>query len=148
MSKTQTKAFLDTRPVPMPDSAEVKVVPIPIDFAASAYSSGDLIELVKLPIGVRCVDWALNFPDIDSGGSPAIAFSLGIENTGGTDIGTEVWASGLTAAQTGGVVRNTTGACATGDTTVDRNVVLKVTTAAATYAGAGQRAHLLLSLVG
>lgn len=148
MAKTQTKVFTGVRNLPMPDHAEIRELAVPIEFSSSAYASGDLIQVIKLPAGVRCVDWALNLPDIDSGGSPAIAWSLGVENTGGTDLGSEVWGSGLTAGQTTSIVRNSTNVSAQGDITADRNIDLKCTTIAATYAGSGTVGYLMLKLVG
>lgn len=148
MAVTTTKAFTNVRPIPQPDDAAVKRVAIDIEFSSSAYAANDYIRVAKLPIGVKCVDWALVFPDIDSNGSPALASSLGIENAGLTDIGSEVWGSGLTAGQSTAVVRNTSSVCAQGDVTTERNLILKITTAAATYAGAGKTGQLILDLVG
>lgn len=148
MAKFQSKVFTGQVNVPQPNSAEIYEILVPFDFPATAPAANDLIELLKLPAGVRCVDWAAIFPDIDTGGSPAFAFSLGVENTAGTDLGTEVWGTGLTAGQSTTVSRNTTSVAAQGDVSTDRAIAIKVTTAAATYAGAGKRGHVLLKLVG
>lgn len=147
MTTTTTKAFTNVRPVPQPDDAAIKRVAVDIEFSSSAYVANDYIRLLKLPIGVKCVDWALVFPDIDTG-TAAIAWSLGTENTGGTDISAEVWGSALTAGQTVAPVRNVSSVCAQGDTTAERTLVLKCTTAAATYAGSGKVGQLILDLVG
>lgn len=144
MAKFQTKTFNDVTPIVLPDTAKPEWVAVPIEFKATAYAQNDLIELCKLPIGYQCLDWALVFPDIDSGGSPALASSLGTINTAGDDISSEVWGSGLTAGQSTSIVRNTTSAAAQGDTTKERTVVLKITTVAATYAGSGKVGHLLM----
>jgi hypothetical protein len=140
-----TKVASGIRNVPQPDSADLLEVTIPIEWPAVALASGDLIRCVKLPAGVRCVDWSLISSDIDSGGS-ALAFSLGVENAGGTDLGTEVWGTAIAAAAGGVPTRNALAVCAQGDTTVDRWIDLKCTTIATTYAGSGKVADLVLKL--
>lgn len=145
MAVTKTKIFTGVRQVPMPSDAAIDEVVVPIEWSASAYASGDLIQCVKLPAGVRCLDWRLISPDIDSGGS-AFAFSLGVENAGGTDLGTEVWGTALTFAGTGVPASNVLSVCAAGDVTADRNIDLKCTTIATTYAGSGIIGYLILKL--
>ena len=147
MAITTTKVASGVRNLPMPDEAEICEITVPIEWAATAYASGDLIRCIKLPAGVRCVDWALLSSDIDSGGS-AFAFSLGVENAGGTDLGTEVWGTAITAPGTGVPFRNALAACAQGDVTAERWIDLKCTTIATTYAGSGKVADLVLKLVG
>lgn len=148
MAKFQTKAFLGLKPVPQPENAYINQVAVPIEFPSTSPAANDLIEVVELPAGVRCVDWAVAFPDVDSGGAPAAAYSLGVENAGGTDLGTEVWGTGLTGGQTGSTNRASTSASATGDVSASRKVALKCTAASATYAGSGKVGYLLLSLIG
>lgn len=148
MAKYQTKIFTGVRQIPMPDHAEVRQVVVPIEFPSAALIGNDLIEVCKLPAGVRCVDWSLILPDIDSGGSAAIAFSLGVENVGGTDLGSEVWGTALNAGQAGVPSRNVLSVSAQGNASADRNIALKCTTAAATYDGSGKVGHLVLSLIG
>ena len=123
----------------------MKLAPELVVFAA--FASADLLQLVDLPIGIKCLDWAISFPDIDTG-APALAWSLGVENAGGTDLGSEVWGTGLTAGQSTAIVRNTTSLAAQGDSTVQRRVSLKCTTIAATYAGATKVGQVLLLLQG
>jgi hypothetical protein len=146
VAKYQTKAFLGKRPMILPRDAAGMWVPVDVEFPSVAPVANDLIEICELPIGVKCLDWAEVFPDIDSNGAPALAHSLGIENAGGTDLGSEVWATGLTAGQSTALVRNTTSVPAQGDSTVNRKLAMKVTTAAATYAGAGKVGQILLLL--
>jgi len=148
VAKTQTKVFTGVRQVPMPDHAEIRQVAVPIEFASAAYVANDLIQVVKLPAGVRCIDWSLILPDVDTNGAPTLAFSLGVENVGGTDLGTEVWGTGLAAGQAGVPSRNVLAVSSQGDISVDRNIDLKITTAAATYAGADKIGYLVLSLIG
>lgn len=146
MAKFQTKAFLGKKPITLPEDAAGRWAIVDVEFPATAPVANDLIELCELPIGVKCLDWIEVFPDVDSGGSPAFAHSLGIENAGGTDLGSEVWVAGSTAGQSTAIVRNGTSIAAQGDTTAVRKLAIKVTTAAATYAGAGKVGQVLLLL--
>ena len=148
MAKYQTKAFKGQKPIILPRDASGMWVVVDVEFPAVAPVANDLIELCALPIGVKCLDYTLVFPDIDSNGAPAFAFSIGEENAGGTDLGagTAVWATGLTAGQSTAIVRNATSLPAQQPTTADRNLAIKVTTAAATYAGAGKVGQVLLLL--
>lgn len=143
MAKFQTKTFNDVTPLVLPTDAKPTWISVPIEFKATAYAAADLIEACKLPIGLRVLDWALSFPDIDSGAA-GLAWSLGTENAALDDISAEVWGSALTAGQSTAIVRNTTSVASQGDITKDRTVVLKCTTIAGTYAGAGKVGHLLL----
>jgi hypothetical protein len=146
VAKFQTKAFSGKRPAILPRDASAMWVPVDVEFPATAPAANDLIELVELPIGVKCLDWTLVFPDIDSNGTPTFAASLGTENVGGTDLSAEVWGSALTAGQAALIARNTSNVSAQGDITTVRKVALKVTTAAATYAGATKVGQVLLLL--
>lgn len=146
MAKIKTDAFTNKKPVPQPDSAAIKWVPIDVVFPSAALAVGDLIELVELPIGVGLLDYTIAFPDIDTGVA-AFAFSIGSENAGGTDLGT-VYESGLTAGQTDTVVRCGKAAAAQEVTTAARKIAIKVTAAAATYAGSGKTGQVLLALRG
>lgn len=148
MAKFQTKAFLGKKPIILPRDAAAMWVPVDVEFPSTAPVANDLIELCELPIGVKCLDYVIVFPDIDTNGAPAFAFSIGEENAGGTDLGagTAVWATGLTAGQSTAVVRNTTSVPAQQPTTDTRKIAIKVTTAAATYAGATKVGQVLLLL--
>lgn len=148
MAKIQTKAFTNVRPLFLPSNGGATFLSIDVDFPAVALAANDLIELAEIPAGYQVLDYALVFPDIDSGGAPALAFSLGVENVGGTDLGAEVWGAAITAGQTNAIVRAATSAAAQGNASVDRKVALKVTTAAATYAGAGKKGQVLLLVQG
>lgn len=145
MAKIQSKQFSGAKPVTLPVSAYPQWAAIDIEFPTAALASGDLVQLCKLPIGVKCLDWVILFPDIDSG-TVALAFSLGVENAGATDLDTEVWGTGLTAGQSTAIVRNTTSLSAQGVTTTDRVIDLKCTTAAGTWAGATKTGQVLLLL--
>ena len=158
MAKTQTKCFTNAKPLVLPTEALPEWTAVDVEFSAAAYAANDYIQLCTLPEGYKCLDWALVFPDIDTGVA-AIAWSLGVSNATlavpvSTDIGSEVWGSALTAGQSNAVVRNATSVCAQGQvkaTTLlsgDREIVLKCTTAAATYAGSGKVGQLLMLLQG
>lgn len=146
MAKYQTDAFTNKKPVPQPTDASIKWVAIDVAFPAAAPAANDLIELVELPPGVALIDYAFVFPDIDTGVA-AFAFSFGHENAGGTDLGT-VYESGLTAGQSDAIVRAGKSAAAQEATTASRKLAIKVTTAAATYAGSGKTGQVLLALRG
>lgn len=147
MAKYQSKQFTGQKPIVLPDDASAEWTTIDIEFPATAFASGDLLQLAELPIGIRCLDWFITFPDIDTG-APALAWSLGIENAGGTDLGTEVWGTGLTAGQSTASVRNATSLSSQGDTTTVRRLSMKCTTIAATYAGATKVGQVVLLLQG
>lgn len=145
MAKFQTKCFTGQRPIVIPDDASAEWISVDVEFPTTTPIVGDLIQCCSLPIGVKCQDWFINFPDIDSGGA-ALAFSLGVENAGGTDLGAEIWGAALAAGAAGATVRNALATSAQGDITTVRNIDLKVTTAATTYAGATKTGQLMLLL--
>lgn len=118
-----------------PTDAGVYECLVPITFAATTYAGNDLIGLVRVPVGVRVVDWYIITDDMDTGGSPAIVFSIGTLDSisAPTDLGV-TWKSGITIGQTGGVQRMDTTGAPLQAITAERAVALKVTTAAATYA--------------
>lgn len=147
MALIKTTAYTNVRPLFTPVSAEVCNSPVQIDFPSAAPAANDLILLATIPAGVKLDDYSLILPDIDSGGSPAFAFSIGIANAGLTDLGT-VLVSGVTTGQASGVYRAANAAHLALDSTVDRVLALKVTTAAATYDGAGKVGKALLALEG
>ena len=144
MPNYQTKAYNNVKPLPLPISAIPQWVAVDVEFRSVNYAINDLIELCELPIGHKVLDWFINFPDIDSNGTPTWAMSLGIENALGNDLGAEVWATGLTAGQSNALVRNTTSVSAQGDIANNRKLALKVTAAAATYAGAAKTGQVML----
>lgn len=145
MAKYQTKCFDNRKPITLPDDASPEWASIDIEYPTTALIVSDLIELAELPIGFKCLDWIFIPADADSNGAPVLAFSLGVENVGGTDLGTEVWATGLLSG-TANLTRNTTNIAAQGDITTNRKLALKCTVAAATYAGSGKVGQLLVLL--
>lgn len=158
MAKTTTKCFTNAKPLVLPTEAYPEWTAVDVEFSTAAYTAGDYIQLCTVPSGYKCLDWTLVFPDIDTG-TAAIAWSLGVSNATlaipvSTDIGSEVWGSALTAGQTTAVVRNASSVSAQGQVFAtstlsgDREIVLKCTTAAATYAGSGKVGQLLMLLQG
>lgn len=160
MATTKTKAFDNLKPIVLPAGAAPEWINVEVEFASSAYAANDIIKVCKLPEGYRVLDWTLMFPDIDTG-TPALAWSFGVSNASvaspdGTDIGSslQVWGTGLTAGQSVAPVRNASSNCAQdaikSTTTVpgDREIVLKCTTIAATYAGSGKVGNVLMLVQG
>jgi len=137
MPSINTKQFDGIKPMYTPDAAEVCGAHVDIEFPSTAFVANDLIRLAVIPAGVRCVDYKLVFPDIDSNASPTFAFSVGELNAAGTDLAT-VYASGITAGQASTIYRAVNAAIFESNSANDRRIAIKVTTAAATYAGAGK----------
>lgn len=150
MAKFQTKAFLGRKPITLPDDATAEWTPVDIEHSATALAVNDLIECCEIPPGYDVLDWMVVPQDIDSGGSPTVAFSIGIENSTFDDLASSngTWQTGLTGFQTGTVVRSTSSNPILNDRSTTRKVALKCTTAAATYAGSGKVSKLLLLLAG
>lgn len=136
MPSINTKQYDGFKPMYTPDDAEVCGAHVDIDFPTAAFAANDLIRLTTIQAGIRIPDYKVVFPDIDTGAG--FAWSIGELNAAGTDLAV-VWASGITVGQTSGVHRPTTGAHFESDSTVDRRIAIKVTTAAAGYAGASKR---------
>jgi hypothetical protein len=147
VAKFTTKVFSKVKSIPQPDTAAIISVPVDVDFPTVAPAANDIVELATLPPGVTLQDYSMHFPDIDSNGAPTAAWSFGVLNAGSTDLAT-VYATGLTAGQSNAVVRNPNTDCAQADSTVERRLGLKLTTAAATWGGAGKTGQVLLELRG
>lgn len=147
MPKYQTDVFTGRKSVPQPDNTFIVKVPVEVVFPSTALVANDLIELCKLAPGVQVVDFDVIAPQLDSNGAPTLAFSLGSENAGGTDLGV-VYEAGLIPGRgaTGSIVRATTAGAYSADASADRAIALKVTTAAATSATAGKKALVVLHL--
>lgn len=134
MATTLTaKAATAQQPSVTPDAAgEVYAVRGSIDLAA-ALGLGDVIEMVKLPAGCVPVDFIIDTDDLDSGGAPALAMSVGL--TAGTVA--ELRAAGAVGQAAGLVRMDSVLAPRVAATNADRTVGLKVTTAPATGATSG-----------
>lgn len=147
MAIYSTDVYTGRRSIEAPTGVNIQKSPIDVDFPTVALAAGDVVKLVTVPAGVTLQDYELHFPDIDSNGTPALAFSFGVLNAAGTDLAT-VYASGLTAGQSSAIVRNPNTDAAQADNSVERRLALKVTAAAGTYAGAGKRGTVLVHLRG
>ncbi len=161
MATIKTKCFNDVKPLVLPSDAKPTWVSVDVEFPTAAPIAADIIKVCKMPEGFRVLDWALIFPDIDANGVPTLAFSFGVSNAtvlvpDGTDIGAalQIWGAALTAGQAVAPVRNASTNCAqdaiksTATVPGDREIILKVTTAAATYAGAAKIGQVLMLVQG
>jgi hypothetical protein len=113
-------------------------------------AAGDIIDLGPLPANLDPKDVMLASEDLDADGSPTITLSVGLLNSGKTDLngGTnETWITASTVGQAGGIVRATTAAVAMmGSSTSERRLGIKVVAGAATGAGAGKKIAVLLDV--
>ena len=141
MALKQNQFALGQYPMPVPSGAEVISQRLLYDSAVhGAVALNDIIEMGFLPEECVPVDWVLDCSDLDSNGSPAIVLAVGILTAAKDDISTvaadggAAWASGLTTAQAGGMVRPTTRPTwLTQPSNSRRSVGVKVSTAAATF---------------
>lgn len=149
MASFKTGAILGVKPLYLPDDAEVCGSPVEISWAdaGAGIAANDIIQLAELPPSVELVDYTIVTDDIDGNGTPTVAFSFGVLNAAGTDLA-EVYATGITAAQAGGIYRAAGVAQLASDRQSTRRLGLKATGATATAALTGKRAVVLLQLRG
>lgn len=151
MAFTNSNDYLDGRkPAPTPAGGEVVACRFSLSLVAGDLDLNDIGAVGILPAG--CVPVALIYDsdDLDSNGTPTIAASVGILNSGGTDLSTAaadggaVWGSGITTSQAGGQAQVVSKALSrVTASTSDRKIGVKFTTAAAT-AAAGELGLTLL----
>jgi predicted transcriptional regulator len=104
---------------------------------------GDIIDLGPIPANSTVEDVIIDSDDLDSNGSPTIAFDVGVMSgnpgeTGTRTCGAEFFAAS-TVAQAGGVARTTLKtAFRVAPVQTDKSVGLKITTAAATQPATGK----------
>lgn len=108
-------------------------------------AANDIVQLAILPAGHKPVDAILEADDLDTNGNPTITVSIGVINSGGTDLVADTnFLTDSTVAQAGGVARAAVlkglQLAATGS---DRIVGAKITTVAATKAAGKLRLKLL-----
>lgn len=146
MSRILSELLTGKKNGPLPNDGGVSELPVTVVLPA-ALAVGDLIELVDLPQFVSLVDYDVIAPQLDSNGAPTLALSIGEEATDFTDLST-VYESGLTPGRTasGNVVRCGNAAASQASVAASRRIAVKVTTAAATYAGAGKTVTFVLHL--
>lgn len=140
--------------LPLPETGVIETVAVDINWAdaGATIAVNDVVQLVDIPPNVEVLDWKFITEDIDSNGTPTVAFSLGVLNAGRTAIGggaNDTWATGITAGQTGGAaLPNPASAQAInpllGGRTTTRAIGLVATAATATAQLAGRRATLIL----
>ncbi|WP_213956342.1 hypothetical protein [Variovorax sp. dw_954] len=149
MARFLSEVLTGKKPGPQPYDGSVLQLPVTIVLPTAALASGDLLELVELPPYVDLLDYDIFAPQLDSNGTPLLAFSLGSENAGLTDLGV-VYEAGLIFGRTanGSVSRAGSANQLAADTTVARRLALKVTAIAATWAGAGKTITAMLHLRG
>lgn len=132
----------------------VRGIPFEMQFAANqaAPAVGDIIDLGDFPVDAIPVDAKLFSDDLDSNGVPTITFSLGFLNAAKTDLGAganDTFIAATTIPQTGGVARATLAApYLSGASSVTRRLGLKVTAAAATWAGQGKKVCAVIEVFG
>lgn len=149
MAKYLSEVYSGKRNVPQPGSVEICPVPVDVIFGATALAVGDIIMLTDIPAGVKLSDYTFSAPQLDSHGTPTLAFSLGDANDARDDL-TTVYETGLIPGRTasGSLVRAGNALASQADSTIVRNLALKVTTAAATAATSGKTLTALLSFRG
>lgn len=136
-------------PISYPDCAgDVVVNRFEIDLAAAPLKGvtlalNDVLDIGVIPATAQVVDVVIDSDDLDTGGSPALTFDVGVltgdpGTTGSRTCGAEFF-SASTVAQAGGVVRTTLKtAFRVAAAAKDTSVGVKITAAAATQATSGK----------
>lgn len=114
-------------------------------------AAGDIIDLGPLPAGLSILDTMIITDDLDTNSTPTITLSVGLLNSGKTDLngGTnETFIAASNVGQTGGIARATTAASyLLGAAATERRLGVKVVAGAATGAGAGKKVAVILTAV-
>jgi hypothetical protein len=142
-----TDAYTGKYPIRVqPVESDCIEVPIPFNMPTANVANGDILQLIKIPAGVKIVDWYIMTDDCDSNGTPTIAFSLGSLNslTAPTAL-TTTYKSGITIAQNGALQRADNANAFLEDPSNIRAIGLLFTAAAATYV-TGKTGMLVLKL--
>ncbi len=139
MTLILSKYAKGTEPLSYPSTAGEAVA---IRFShqlTSAPAVGDILELACIPSNCRVAEIIPDLDDLDSNGAPAILFDIGImsgsfgQEDNARTCGAEFF-SGSNLAQAGGVARPTLKtAYRTTQSSIDRGIGVKFTTAAATF---------------
>lgn len=152
MPSFRTRHALGLAQLPLPESGLVETISVDINWADAGanIAVNDVVQICDVPPNVEVLEWKFISDDIDSNGTPTVAFSLGVLNAARTALGagaSDTWATGITVGQAGGVAIPS-GAQAInpllGGRTVNRPIGLVATAATATAQLAGRRATLLL----
>lgn len=142
MAFTNSNDFLTGRkPTVTCDCAEVVAVRYALTVATGDLTLNNVGVIGLLPGGAVPVAVLVDSDDLDTHGTPTIAWSIGLANTGETDISTAAadggaaWGTALTVSQAGGQVQVLSKAISrVTATSGDRKIMLKATAAAATAA--------------
>ena len=144
MAFTNSNDFITGRkPVPTSAGLELLAVRFPIDLVAADLDANDVGAVAILPAGHQLAGIIYDSDDLDTNASATIAASIGPINAGETDL-SAVWASGITASQSGTSAQPAlTPAALRYSASTDTKIGIKFTAAAATKA-AGQVGLTLL----
>lgn len=129
-------------PILSGDTATELVALVATFVVPASLAVNDVIEMGPLPAGMVVADLTVDFPDLDSNGTPTVKFDAGLLagnylDTGSRDCDATLF-SQSTAGQTGGIARMAaSGALSLGPNTGDKSWGLKVQTGAATLAAGG-----------
>ncbi|WP_159917923.1 hypothetical protein [Pantoea sp. 18069] len=147
MPKYQSDVATGKKAVPQPFDASVLTVAVDLTLPTAALVANDLLELLEVPPGVQVVGVDVVAPQLDSNATPTLAFSLGVLNAAGTDLGT-VYEAGLKpgVGAPGSAATANAAALAFANRDGARKLALKVTTAAATSASAGKQVLALVRM--
>jgi len=141
------KSKFANRVKPVPSVQSSVVTQIAYDFTTeTALANGDIVDLGPIPAGLEIVDCVAIFDDHDAHASPTVTMSVGILNSGKTDLNSTGFIVDSAAPQTGGVARaTTTTAYLLAAGTAERSLGVKVTAAVATAAAVGKKLCVILS---
>lgn len=132
------------------DASNLTECVLPIALTANP-SVGDIAVLGYIPEDHQVVDWFVTSDDLDSNGTPTIAFSVGVLLADRTDIDTTArgggaaWATGVNAAQGATLVRNASRACVETPPVANskKEVGIKFTAASATFVAGTIKLHMI-----
>lgn len=102
-------------------------------------TAGDIIQMVKVPRGATVLDVTLTATDMDTNGTPTVAYTVG--DTGDADR----FITTSTVGQTGGVARMNAATGANYRYTSDTTIDITVGTASATFAAGTLTLTVLLA---
>ncbi len=135
-----------TRPASTVDSAGGLCVNRAVYAVAAALVLNDTIRMCKLPADHVPVDLLLSSTDLDTDGSPALVYDVGIEDTVGATDDADAFIDGSTVGQAGGIARMAAIAAMTlAPVAYDRYVSVLAQAAPATGAASGEIIVTLLS---
>lgn len=137
-SALNTARITNNQPAPSADQNGVIAVRAEYSLTA-ALALNDTIDFAKVPAGHIPVDVILDSDDVDTGGSPAVVFQVGLRAADGTTDDPDAFIKNSNVGQAGGVAStNVVTAFRITPHTADRNVYLTVSTAPATGATSGK----------